>query len=317
MIKIYFFRNYFFTTPPYPLLQRGMVNFRKSIFLVLLYSLFTLGALAQSNQQIKRNSDTNRSSGSSTNTSTNNSGSNSGTSEGNGNYNSGHSSSPSFQNNGGNCDAACLEMGCNITLQLLPVLIDWQKKRLAKADDIGRIISFKGEGIISANTSPYFIAQPQISGTWGLLGSSIRYYAAVDKTGDLYNTLDWQIIELNFVQTKNFDLKIGTGVMKELFSNRAYWENTMAVAFYSETYPRLKLNTTFRYASDGYEWAKDVPRIELNTKIQYDIYRTNKWNWGVETGLIYGSNFGVEIWGVQAGIYYQTHRLQNVNRRED
>ncbi|MEN9522155.1 MAG: hypothetical protein RL065_532 [Bacteroidota bacterium] len=287
----------------------------KSTLLILLFSFVLEQSFSQSNQQIKRNSDNNRNtgtSGNSSNTSTNNNSTNSESSNGNGNYNSGHSSSSSnYINNGGNCDGACLELGCNLSLQLIPVLVNWQKKRLEKANRIGRIINLKGEGVISANPSPYFIAQPQICGTWGLLSSSIRYYAAVDKSGDLYNTLDWQLLELNFVQTQNFDLKIGTGFMKELFSNRAYWENTLSTSFYSNAYPRLKMNTTFRYASDGYEWAKYVPRIELNTKFQYDIYKTNKWNWGIETGVIYSSNFGVEIWGIQAGIYYQTHHLEN------
>jgi hypothetical protein len=290
----------------------------KSILLVLLFSIVLGQAFSQSNQQIKRNSDNNRNvgtSGNNSNTSTNTNSTNTESSNTDGNYNSGHSSSNSnFLNNGGNCDGACVELGCNLSLQLLPVFINWQKKRLDKADNMGRIINFKGEGIISANSSPYFIAQPQICGTWGLLGSSMRYYAAVDKTGELYNTLDWQLVELNFIQTQNFDLKIGTGFMKELFSDRAYWENTLATSFYSNSYPRLKLNTTFRYASDGYEWAKYLPRIEFNTKIQYDIYKTNKWNWGVQTGFIYGSNFGVEIWGIQAGIYYQIHHLENPKR---
>lgn len=284
----------------------------------MLLSVLALHSSAQTNQQIKRNSENNRTNNTSvksgTASSTNNGSSESTNTDGN--YNSGQSSSPgsTFINNGGNCDGACVEMGCNLGLQLIPVFVNWQKHRLGRADKIGRIINFKGEGILSVNSTPYFIAQPQLSGTWGLFSSSIRYYAAVDKTGDLYNTLDWQLFEINFVQSKSFDLKIGTGFMKELFSNRSYWENTMVTSFYSESLPRLNINATFRYANDGYEWAKYVPRMELNTKIQYSIYRTNKWNWGVQTGFIYGSNFGVEIWGIQAGIYYQMHHLENTNQ---
>ena len=76
-----------------------------------------------------------------------------------------------------------------------------------------------------------YIMQPNISGTWGIFSSDLRLNYMDKPNTSNYSTIDWQILQLNFMWTPKFSTKIGSGIFFENYNDEVYNEHSMFVTW--------------------------------------------------------------------------------------
>jgi hypothetical protein len=179
----------------------------------------------------------------------------------------------------------------------------WQGHVLDKRPDVPQIVSLEVMLHGAVQPSSYYIFNPRVRGTWGILSTDFRTNYMVEQTlegnSDL-TTIDWQITQLNFVNTRNVIVRAGAGFMKENFGDR--------MSFFESTFSS---NLMFEDNQWGgfIEWrsAKDfetgvVPRREFNLQVQRQIFQTRALHGMVTAGLQFQRYYSqINVWGMQGG----------------
>lgn len=185
----------------------------------------------------------------------------------------------------------------------------WQGHVLDKRSDVPQIVSLDVMLHGAVQPSSYYIFNPRVRGTWGILSSDFRTNYMVEQTVDGpsdLTTIDWQIAQLNFVNTRNVIVRAGAGYMKENFGDR--------ISFFESTFSS---NLMF----DDNEWggfvewrsAKDfetqaVPRRELNLQVQRQIFHTGALHGMVTAGLQFQRYYSqINVWGMQVGFLFKLY----------
>jgi hypothetical protein len=179
----------------------------------------------------------------------------------------------------------------------------WQMHVLEKRPDVPQIVSLDIMLHGAVQPSSYYIFNPRVRGTWGILSSDFRTNYMVEQTiegnADL-TTIDWQIVQLNFVNTRNVIARAGAGFMQENFGDH--------MSFFEST---ISSNLMFDDNQWGgfIEWrsAKDfetqaVPRREFNLQVQKQVFEAGALHGMVTAGLQFQRYYSqINVWGMQGG----------------
>lgn len=112
------------------------------------------------------------------------------------------------------------------------------------------------------------IYQPEVRLNYGVLGTQFRVSLLEDNTGR-YETLDWQLLTLNFYMGNHVIMRYGNGFMTEEVTGNTYYETSLALEGHSNNnkyFPSIE----YRLALDGQ--TSKSPRQELNARFQYLMF---------------------------------------------
>lgn len=182
----------------------------------------------------------------------------------------------------------------------------WQVQKLARADSVKRLVSFETYWQGAVQPSNYYLALPRVRGNWGLFSTDFRFNYLVEdaqangKAADL-STFDWQILQLNFITTRNVIGRMGGGNMYENFGNKkSFFEWTAGLTIMSNS-QQLNGQIEYRVAKDFVTNA--IPRREINLSVDKQIFRSGHWRGYASLGGIYQRYYQtVSVWGLQAGL---------------
>lgn len=214
------------------------------------------------------------------------------------------------------CGLACSE-GCGWAIQNAVIgALKLHGTYLKKRKEIPEVVSLELMPHIGYAEPSSSLFLPRFRGNWGLFSTDLRFsnmieYGTLDGT-DFYNTLDWQVIEFNFVITKPVIFRLGTGIMHEFYSSSTFIEHFLGLDVNWMDHQYLA-NGEARIAPD-YETSA-VPRIEANFRFNYRIKKTLHMNAYAMAGFVYQNYYrnssasfkGVEVWVVQTGLAVNLH----------
>jgi hypothetical protein len=217
----------------------------------------------------------------------------------------GASKNNSSNKSSGSSDRGSSGGGSNLFFffDMFRVLGAWQGSVLDKRSDVPQIVSLDLMLHSAIQPSSYYTFNPRVRGNWGILSTDFRWNVLVEQTiegNESLNTFDWQIVQLNFVNTKNVIVRAGAGYMQENFAaHNSFFEST------------ISSNLMFDDNKWGgfIEWraAKDfettaVPRREFNLQVQKQIFEAGPWHGMVTAGLQFQRWYSsVNVWGMQGG----------------
>ncbi len=188
-----------------------------------------------------------------------------------------------------------------------------QKETLSKKFEQPRIFSLDAFVIAGYNPlSNYYLIQPRIRGTWGIFGTDFRFYQIIEPRLNYTDNIkyyDWQFLQLNILNIKPVNIRIGTGLTFESFKDsidylNIFSENTLGVDVYLMQ-DKLKLSTEGRLIYS--ESRKMSIRKELSLNVAYKIY-------GKEQGFHFYANIGgtfnqfynsVNVWTANTGLSFR------------
>lgn len=108
-----------------------------------------------------------------------------------------------------------------------------QQQVLQKREINRYIVSLDVIGQIAIQPSRYYLANPRIRGNWGLFSTDFRFNYLLEEslTGNQdLGTFDWQVLQLNLINTRHVIARIGGGIMQENFGGRGnFFESTSGI----------------------------------------------------------------------------------------
>lgn len=179
-----------------------------------------------------------------------------------------------------------------------------QQQVLQKREINPYIVSLDVIGQAAVQPSRYYLINPRIRGNWGLFSTDFRYNYLLEEsiTGNQdLGTFDWQVLQLNLLNTRHAIARIGGGIMQENFGGRGtFFESSYAV-FAQSTDKKMGGTLEYRVAQD---FATDaVPRRELNLSFERRIFSRGYWNGYLMVGGVWQRYYQrTDVWGIQAGI---------------
>jgi hypothetical protein len=214
------------------------------------------------------------------------------------------------------CGLACSD-GCGWMIQNAVIgAFKLHSNYLKKRKEIPEVVSLELMPHIGYATPSSTLALPRFRGNWGLFSTDFRFsnmteYGTKDGT-DFYNTIDWQVLEFNFVITKPVIVRLGIGLMHEFYSSSTFMENFLGVDVNFADHQYLATGEA-RIAPDYATSA--IPRIETNFRFNYRINKTPHMNAYAMAGLVYQNYYrnsstsfkGVEVWVAQVGMAFNFH----------
>jgi hypothetical protein len=211
-------------------------------------------------------------------------------------------SNSSSRSSGGGSDRGGSGGNVFFFLDLFRVFGAWQGHVLDKRPDVPQVVSLDLMMQSAIQPSQYYTFNPRVRGNWGILSTDFRWNVLIEETIDgpeSLNTFDWQIAQLNFVNTRNVIVRAGAGFMQENFADR--------LSFFESS---ISSNLMFDEGWGGFvEWrsAKDfvsqaVPRREFNLQVQKQIFESGPWHGMVTGGLQFQRWYSTtNVWGIQGG----------------
>jgi hypothetical protein len=160
---------------------------------------------------------------------------------------------------------------------------------------------------VAIQPSRYYLYNPRIRGNWGLFSTDFRINYLLQEKGigtDDLSSIDWQILQLNIVTTRNVIGRIGGGFMKENFGGReSFFESTYGV-FVQSNDKKIGGSIEYRLAQD-FETGL-VPRRELSAQFEKRLFSSGYWNTYLTLGGVYQRYYeSISVWGVQAGLAFR------------
>jgi len=122
-------------------------------------------------------------------------------------------------------------------------------------------------------------------------------------TEDL-SSVDWQVLQLNIITTRNAMGRVGGGFMKENFGGRkSFFESTYGLLLQSNS-KKIGGNIEYRLAQDFDSGV--VARRELSLQFEKRIASRGYWNTYITLGGVYQRYYeSITVWGLQAGIAFR------------
>lgn len=216
------------------------------------------------------------------------------------------------------CGLACSE-GCGWAIQNAIIgALKLHGTYLKERKEIPEVVSLELMPHIGYAEPSSSLFLPRFRGNWGLFSTDLRFsnmieYGTLDGI-DFYNTLDWQVVEFNFVITKPVIVRLGTGLMYEFFSlhRNTFMEHFIGVDVNWMDHQYLASGEG-RIAPD-YETSA-IPRMEANFRFNYRIKKTPHMNAYAMAGFVYQNYYsnistsvkGIEVWVVQTGLAVNIH----------
>ena len=106
---------------------------------------------------------------------------------------------------------------------------------------------------VAIQPSQYYLFNPRIRGNWGLFSTDFRINYLIQETtsgtSDL-SSLDWQILQLNILTTRNVIGRVGGGFMQENFGGRkSFFESSFGL-FVQSNSKKIGASIEYRVAQD-------------------------------------------------------------------
>jgi hypothetical protein len=219
--------------------------------------------------------------------------------------------------NGGSDGSPCLESCGETCFNSLTAfcfdlaisgMIDLHKSYLDEKDEIPLVTSFDFIPQFGYHPPSSLIAMPRIRGNWGLFSTDARFTSLIEITSngtDFFNTIDWQVLQLNVLVTKPVVLRIGTGLMYETYSKSAFSEHSIGLDVFLDDF-KYRINNEFRIASDYSNG--NIPRIEGSTAFNYAVIQSDNLDAYVLIGVLYQNYYlYVPIWSCLGGMAFNFH----------
>jgi hypothetical protein len=211
----------------------------------------------------------------------------------------------SKRGSGGSGDSGNSGSGGNVFFffDMFRLMGAWQGHVLDKRTDVPQVVGLDLMLHSAIQPSSYYTFNPRVRGTWGILSTDFRWNVLAEQTVDGYETLnafDWQITQLNFVNTKHVVLRAGAGFMQENFSDgMRYFESTISSNIILDD-NQWGGFIEWRSANDYVTDAK--PRREFNLQLHRKVFDAGRWHGLVTGGLQFQRWYSaINVWGMQAG----------------
>jgi len=157
----------------------------------------------------------------------------------------------------------------------------------------------------------YHSLRPRARAHIGIFSTDIRYSSLIEKRLDgldIYNTLDWQVLQIAWVNVPQFTFRTGFGIMYEYDTNLSYPEFTGSFDIYFNQ-QKIRFAPEFRYAR-GFtsEFGNVVPRSEINAELSYALLMKPHFKIYGGINALYARYYqSVNIWTVGAGLKLRVH----------
>ena len=278
---------------------------KKGILLILLiFGVFALG-FGQINDRIKNESNRNTNNRSNTNTGNSGNSGNSGTNFGDGGGGDGCGGCAS------GCLSGCASLGCGMMLNgMFRGFWQYNRRIMDKKPEVPRVISLDVmvHGGLGLNTNNTYVVMARVRGNLGFFSTDFRFFNRYENgVGfiDSWKTLEWQILQLNLVQGKYANLRIGSGIYVQNFDNRVFNEHTLGLSLYA---PSLGGAGDFEYRIVPDYNTGQLPRQEVNMAfrkrfIDFDHLHV----YGTVGGMYQNFYRGVIAWSGFAGVHINLH----------
>ncbi len=157
----------------------------------------------------------------------------------------------------------------------------------------------------------YHSLRPRVRGQVGIFSTDFRFSSLIEprlEGSDIYNTLDWQIIQIAWVNTPQVTFRTGVGIMHEYDTNLSYPELTTSLDMYFIN-QKLRFAPEFRYTQNvSNELGSTNPRTELNGEISYALVLKPHFKVYGGVNALYARYYqSVNIWTVGAGLKLRFH----------
>lgn len=145
------------------------------------------------------------------------------------------------------------------------------------------------------------LIMPEVRGNWGLFSTDLRL-SQLSEPNESYTTFDWQILQLNFVQTRDINFRVGSGFMSDIQNKKYYYEHSIGLdGFIADN--KYTLGCELRYAHDYSPARLDMHisgGVRLKEMPHQKIYFTG--------GAYYQNYFSVvDNWGIKGAIEIYIH----------
>ena len=178
---------------------------------------------------------------------------------------------------------------------------------------------WKDPTVLSFDVMPHFGYSPdknyadflgRIRGTWGVLSSDLRinYLTEyINNSADIYKTLEWQVLDLNFMFTDNFNFRIGTGIMYDYYLEKSFNQHFLGIEIRMNEQGIL-LNGEGRFTNDYNNKEQSNIYNEFNGRLGFRILKAkHAWMYS-NFGFLYQKYFdSVELLSLQAGLTINLH----------
>ena len=144
--------------------------------------------------------------------------------------------------------------------------------------------------------SSYYILNPRIRANWGLFSTDFRfnYILEEDIDGVKYlRTNDWQVLQLNILESRDASFRIGGGFIQEAFEGKNR---------YPEWTAALHISPWGRRLGGIGEFRQSLARREVNAHLHYSIFDRGALHGYLTVGAMFQRYYQtVNVWGLQGG----------------
>jgi len=175
-------------------------------------------------------------------------------------------------------------------------IVQAQQNMLQRRAEVPSMVSFETMLQTAVQPSAYYIVNPRLRANWGLFSTDLRFnYLISEEIGgyDYLRTTDWQIVEINFVKTRDFTARAGSGVIQEAFA-------------YHDSFAEWTLGLQYEPAGKfgGFsEYRSAEVRKEFSLAGQYRLFDKNCLHAFATAGFVYQRYYEkITTWGMQGGL---------------
>ncbi len=147
-------------------------------------------------------------------------------------------------------------------------------------------LELKLDGGINFSEAEFFDSQ-MIRGNYGLFSTQLRRFNVNDVSG-AFTTIDWQVVQLNLINTERVRWLFGGGVSHEYQVDQSHFE--WGTEFYASFYQnKLMPSVSYRKSGDGY------PREEFSTQLEYRPFRDRSSEFAFRSGYVHQMLYDVRF----------------------
>ena len=147
--------------------------------------------------------------------------------------------------------------------------------------------------------------RPRLRMRIGAISSDLRYSILTEERvegRDSYETLDWQLLQVNTFNTPEFTWRFGIGFMREQVTETFFPEFLTGMDFYFAN-RKVRFSPEYRIAYDFHPDADIAPRKEINVELSYGIINQEKFKMYLGVNALYARYYQeVDVWTLGAGI---------------
>lgn len=172
-----------------------------------------------------------------------------------------------------------------------------QKRQIefASDDEWRRSIEFKVNGGIGLQRTDLFNSQA-FRGNYGLFSTQVRRFNVNDVSGS-FTTLDWQILQLNLINTENVRWVLGGGFSHEIEIDQSHfeWTTELYISIFNK---KLVPGVQYRRSGDGY------PRTEFSALTEYRPFRSKGAEFAFNLRYVYQKLYDIPFDFASVGISF-------------